>query len=99
MIIPDIHLIFDLIFDLILFNFTFNFHIGTTPVALSCGATAETNKPWPADAVRRAEVADPVPGCADPVRCREKFEGAAMVQSAFQLHNDQRKHRKSLEPI
>ena len=31
MIIPDIHLIFDLIFDLILFNFTFNFHIGTTP--------------------------------------------------------------------
>ena len=31
MIIPDIHLIFDLIFDLILFNFTFNFHVGTTP--------------------------------------------------------------------
>ena len=30
-IIPDIHLIFDLIFDLILFDFTFNFHIGTTP--------------------------------------------------------------------
>ena len=30
-IIPDIHLIFDLIFDLILFNFIFNFHIGTTP--------------------------------------------------------------------
>ena len=33
MIIPEIHLIFDLIFDLILFNFTFNFHIGTTPRA------------------------------------------------------------------
>ena len=31
MIIPEIHLIFDLIFDLILFHFTFNFHIGTTP--------------------------------------------------------------------
>ena len=31
MIIPEIHLIFDLIFDLILFNFRFNFHIGTTP--------------------------------------------------------------------
>ena len=29
MIIPEIHLIFDLIFDLILFNFTFNFHLGT----------------------------------------------------------------------
>ena len=35
MIIPEIHLIFDLIFDLILFNFTFNFHIGTTPVSTS----------------------------------------------------------------
>ena len=34
MIIPEIHLIFDLIFDLILFNFRFNFHIGTTPVRL-----------------------------------------------------------------
>ena len=32
MIIPEIHLIFDLIFDLILFNFRFNFHIGTTPL-------------------------------------------------------------------
>ena len=31
MIVPMIHLIFDLIFDLILFNFTFDFHIGTTP--------------------------------------------------------------------
>ena len=31
MIIPEIHLIFDLIFDSILFNFRFNFHIGTTP--------------------------------------------------------------------
>ena len=31
MIIPEIHLIFDLIFDLILFDFRFNFHIGTTP--------------------------------------------------------------------
>ena len=72
---------------------------GSVAVASSRGATAETNNPWPADAIRCAEVADPVPGCADPVRCREKFEGAAMVQSAFQLHNDQRKHRESLEPI
>ena len=31
MVVPEIHLIFDLIFDLILFNFRFNFHIGTTP--------------------------------------------------------------------
>ena len=37
MIIPEIHLIFDLIFDLILFNFTFNFHIGTTPPPASAG--------------------------------------------------------------
>ena len=41
MIIPEIHLIFDLnllvdlIFDSILFNFMFNFHIGTTPASTS----------------------------------------------------------------
>ena len=34
MIIPDIHLIF----DLILFHFTFNFHIGTTPGVGTCTA-------------------------------------------------------------
>ena len=45
MIIPEIHLIFDLIFDsifdLILFNFTFNFHIGTTPVAVAAALVTD----------------------------------------------------------
>ena len=31
MIIPEIHLIFDLLFDFILSNSIYNFHIGTTP--------------------------------------------------------------------
>merc|ERR1719393_915624 len=39
MIIPEIHLIFDLISDFILFNFRFNFHIGTTPPR--CPASVE----------------------------------------------------------
>ena len=37
MIIPEIHLIFDLFFDLILFHSTFHFHIGATPAA--CGTS------------------------------------------------------------
>ena len=49
MIIPEIHLIFDLIFDLILFNFRFNFHIGTTPAYHTAmklvGGSPPTNQP------------------------------------------------------
>ena len=44
MIIPEIHLIFDLIFDLILFNFRFNFHIGTTPAC-----SRKRRPPFPAE--------------------------------------------------
>ena len=54
MIIPDIHLIFDLIFDLILFDFTFNFHIGTTPMLANARPDAERLAARLADAEERA---------------------------------------------
>ena len=79
MIIPEIHLIFDLIFDLILFNFRFNFHIGTTPRHALRGLAGAAAAVLRADGVllrvagRRARAAlraSAVPGAAAPLPFR-----------------------------